>query len=251
MKKLLLAVLAVSGCAGSGTLTVTAYGEEFIEEEIPAEEFEDGFKVHFTKFLVTIKGFKADTKTGDGGPSQSSSITLDVSNAGPHTVQQFTRVEAKKYDAVSWTIAPASDGDNSVEVEGELTDGDGNTKTFAWVFDTATEYSECASDELGEGVTVTADGDAEAQLTIHGDHLFYDDLQAADAKLRGQALFDADSDDNVITLEELNAVQLTSLPASQYGTGGADVTTLGAFVRAQVRSLGHFQGEGHCHTHSL
>lgn len=53
--------------------------------------------------------------------------------------------------------------------------------------------------------------------------------------------------DGVITLDELAAVQLTSLPLGQYGTGSAgSVHTLKDFVSALSRTVGHFRGEGEC-----
>ena len=102
------------------------------------------------------------------------------------------------------------------------------------------------------GVSVPDGGVATMQFTIHGDHLFYDDLASPDAALRGKAIFEADTDSNgEITWQELEAVDLSTLPEGQYGTGGApDVYTLGDFVEALSRTVVHFQGEGHCHSHA-
>ncbi len=55
----------------------------------------------------------------------------------------------------------------------------------------------------------------------------YDGLQAACAKVRGAAIIAADANDDGVTRAELAAVQLTSLPLSQYDTtGAASVKTL-------------------------
>jgi hypothetical protein len=90
------------------------------------------------------------------------------------------------------------------------------------------------------------------QLTIHGDHLFFDDLQSPEAKMRFDAMAAADNlgiagADGQVTLEELAAVDLTELPPDQYGTGGVgNVRNLRDFVTALVRTVGHFRGEGEC-----
>lgn len=268
MKKLLALgmVSCLSACGGTGRLSLTAWGEEYIEEEIPAAEFEDGYTVRFTKFLVVVNEFQLATKTGETGPRQAKPALIDVHKPGPVELERFDDVPAQKWDSVSWAIMPSADavavgevsGDDvtrmktegySLYVEGNVSKG-AVSKTFAWGFKTDTRYSECSNDDLGEGVTVPTGGTVDVQLTIHGDHLWYDDLQSPDAKLRGEAIVAADADaDGTVTLAELAAVPLTTLPVGQYGTGGASqVKTLADFVTALGRTVGHFRGEGECLT---
>jgi hypothetical protein len=86
-------------------------------------------------------------------------------------------------------------------------------------------------------------------VTVHGDHLFYDDLASPDALLRFEAMAAADADaDGEVTLEELHQVRLASLSSDQgtYGVGSFDIDDLGAFVRAATQTVGHYDGEGHC-----
>lgn len=268
MKQLIVLSLmaAVSACGGVGTVSLTTWGEEYIEQEIPAAEFEDGHTVKFTKFLVVVNEFQLATKTGTSGPKQAKPVLVDVHKAGPVELELFDNVPAEKWDAVSWAIMPSADavvlgevssddatrmrdGGYSVWVEGTVSKGL-VSKTFAWGFKTNTRYSECGSEEFGEGVTVKTGSSDPVQLTIHGDHLWYDDLQSPDAKLRGEAIVAADANlDGNVTQAELDAVSLTTLPVGQYGTGGASsVKTLGDFVGALVRTIGHFRGEGECVT---
>jgi hypothetical protein len=135
-----------------------------------------------------------------------------------------------------------------VHLEGTATDG-ASSVTFSWDFDERTLFSECHSDEHGEGVVVPDGGTEIVQFTIHGDHFFYDDLQGEDPSLRFQAIADADDGDGDVTLEELAAVDLTSLPPDRYGTGGdGSVVNLGQFVEALSHTLVHYRGEGHCHS---
>ena len=39
---------------GEGTATFTTYGEDYIEKEIPAEDFEDGWSAKFERFLFRL-----------------------------------------------------------------------------------------------------------------------------------------------------------------------------------------------------
>ncbi|MGV3624073.1 MAG: hypothetical protein ACO1OB_24865 [Archangium sp.] len=268
MKKLmLLSVLSLfASCGGMGKLSLTTWGEEYIEQEIPASEFEDGHTVKFTKFLVVVNEFQLATRSGMTGPKQAKPQLVDVHKPGPAALEIFEAVPAEKWDAVSWSIMPSAEAvvvgevsaddatrmkteGYSVWVEGNVSKG-GLTKTFTWGFKGNTHYSECSNEDLGEGVTVPTGGNVDVQLTIHGDHFFYDDLQSADAKLRAEEIIKADADmDGTVTMAELDAVQLTTLPIGQYGTGGASaVKTLGDFVRALSRPIGHFRGEGECVT---
>lgn len=265
-RRLVTAALAttLTACGGVGQLSLTTWGEDFIEQELPASSFEDGFTVRYTKFLVVLKDFTLATKTGKQGPSQSSALVVDLTKPGPLELQTFTDLEAIKWDAVSYGLGPAAgalgagavsaadveamtSSGSSLWVEGSLSKG-GTAKRFSWRFDTDTHYGSCTSPDYGEGVTVPTGGAVTVELTIHGDHLWYDDLQSPAARLRGTAVAGADTNaDDVITQEELAAVQLTSLPLGQYGTGGTSgVKTLHDFVRGLVRTVGHFRGEGEC-----
>jgi hypothetical protein len=263
MRRTLLALL-FTGCGGTGDLSLTTWGEDFIEKELPSSAFEDGYSVRYSKFLVLYRDFTLATKTGTKGPTQQRPYVVDVTKPGPLELEKFEGVQALKWDAVSYGIGPASDAVGvggiaaadveamksagaSVWVEGTVSKG-AVSKTFSWKFDLDTHYEHCTNPDFGEGATVPTGGTEVVQLTVHGDHLWYDDLQSDTAKVRGQAMVDADRDaDGVITQAELQAVQLTSLPLGQYGTGGASrVKTLYDFVRVEARTVGHYRGEGEC-----
>jgi len=267
-----LSCLGLVACSdGTGNVTFTTYGEDFIEKEIPAAVgdeagFVDGWTVRFEKFVVVLSEVKVETRD-EVGAQQTQARVFDVHKPGPVVVESFKDLDAKEWDEISYAIAPvatavtgnadAADVERmkteglSVLVVGKATKG-GVTKEFDWGFKTNTLYERCESPELGAGVTVPKDGEETVQLTIHGDHLFFDDLQSPEAKMRFDAMAAADKlgiagADGVVTLEELAAVDLTELPAEQYGTGGAgNVRNLRDFVTALVRTAGHFRGEGEC-----
>jgi hypothetical protein len=267
-----LSFLGLAACGeGKGTVTFTTYGEDYIEKQIPAATaggagFVDGWTVKYDKFLVMLGEVKVATHE-ETGAQQGQSKVFDLHKPGPVVVETFTDLAAKDWDHVSYAIAPwpeavagnadAQDvtmmktGGYSVYVQGTATKGS-VTKRFGWGFPTDTVYEHCENPDLGEGVTVPDGGEETVELTVHGDHLFFDDLQSPSAKMRFDALADADKlgivgADGDITLEELQAVDLTELPSDRYGTGGVGgVRNLRDFVTALVRTVGHFRGEGEC-----
>lgn len=265
----------LSGCgddgddgAGSGTATFTVWGEEFIEDGIPADEFADGWSVGFDQFLLSLGGISVRDRAGNGDELEGSWL-LELTRPGPHELGSL-ELTAKAWPLVGYAVRPVTaatkvhasaraedlermqDGGFSVFVSGSATRGD-VTKTFAWGFTNATRYSNCVSEVDGKevpGIIVSNGGDEKVELTIHGDHFFYDDLASESAVPRFAAIAAADADaddDGEVTLAELDAVPLVAIEEGTYGTGSASyVNDLGAFVRALTRTLGHFRGEGHC-----
>lgn len=265
------AALALLGCgADQGTVTFSTWGEEYIETGIPASEFADGWSVQYSKFLVTLGAVRvADDRDAVGAEMEASRLFNHVS-PGVKEVVSFPDLEAKAWTRVSYQLVASGAGTElgegatdadlalmkqggyTVYAEGEASRGS-EKKTFKWGFALPTAYTECKGDKDGKetfGVLVTSGGTDQVELTIHGDHLFYDDLQAANARLRFTALAAADADaDGEVTLEELALVKLVSIdPANgAYGTGAAgDVNDLGAFVKDLSRTVGHYRGEGEC-----
>ena len=231
-----LALLLLSAC-GSGTWVVETWGEDYIEAGIPAADFADGCALTYDKFEVTF----TEVWLIDGNDEQAAALdapfVIDLTEPGPTELGRAD-VKPNSYDTVHMRIAPDA-GAPSVIAEGTLT-CDGEAKTFAWAFDTDTTYG-CEPDEL----SIAAGGEDRSQLTIHGDHLWYDSLSAEDAEVRGQHIAAADADDDdVITQAELAAVPVapTGLDVGPYST----VTDLGAYVRFLTQTVGHIDGEGHC-----
>lgn len=266
---LFFAVLGLAGCGGTGTVTFTTWGEEYIEKGLPVDSaaatgFVDGWSLKYSKFVLVFKDITLAQKTGATGPKQSGALAVDLTKPGPTTLLSFANTASGKWDQVSYAVAfdanpvgvggiAAADVEKmksqglSLWIEGSATKG-ATTKTFSWTFAQDTLFQDCTNPDFGEGVTIPNGGTEVVQLTTHGDHLWYDDLEAETAKLRFEAIAAADKNaDQVVTLDELASVNLTAVPVGQYGTGGAgSVKTLKDFVSALTRTVGHYRGEGDC-----
>jgi len=257
-------VAAISGCggeeetpAGEGRLSVEIWGEEFIEQGIGAEVFSDGWAVQFDTFLVAVDGVTSGRGAAAPDLVDDTQRIFDLTQAGP-TLLGSGVVPAGRYDHTDYRVGPATgaavagnataaqvalmtDSGYSVYAAGSATRG-AQTKTFRWGFASDTRYVACESTaELVDG------GEATVQLTIHADHLFYDDLFAEDPAVTFDVPASADANgDGEVTQAELGAFDLTAL--ANYGTGSTGVEDLGAFVAQLTATLGHIDGEGHCHT---
>ena len=250
---LLIPTLLAAGCTGNGTWMVDTWGEEYIEEEIPAGDVDDGYTIVYDEFLIAMSGVALVDGNGDEVAVVDGQQVFDMTQAGPHVVGEAD-VPATHYDHVDMTLSPASgavagnatddqvaymnDNGLSISVTGSASLG-GDTYAFAWDFDTDTHYG-CEPD-----LTIADGGEGSTQLTIHGDHLFYDDLEDPDAIVTFQVLADADADaDGEISQAELVVVDIAS---TGYGVGQySEVTDLWAFVSHLTRTLAHIDGEGHC-----
>ena len=113
-------------------------------------------------------------------------------------------------------------------------------KTFDWALAISSRYVECDTE-----VALVQDKTTDAVLTVHADHLFYDDLDSEEPGVAFDLIAAADADgDGAITIAELQAQSLSG--QTRYQVGGRDIDNLHAFIVAQARTLGHINGEGHC-----
>lgn len=92
-------------------------------------------------------------------------------------------------------------------------------------------------------------------MTIHGDHLFFNGFPEGDeggVMRLAQWLADCDLNlDGTVTQAELEAIDPAQLPEldDRYQLGGSPITPIDdmyVYVTAQLKTQGHFQGEGEC-----
>lgn len=117
-----------------------------------------------------------------------------------------------------------------------------------------TYFGPCEIDGV-PGVAVPADGNQTVTATIHGDHLFFNGFPEANeggVTRLAQWLADCDLDlDGTVTQAELEAITPSDLPEidSRYQLGGSPITPLTNmhdYVRSQLKTQGHMNGEGEC-----
>ncbi len=229
---LALGASVLGGCSddssddsGTGSVSVRAYGESFIEEGIPARDVDDGWAIEFSRFDVTLRHISV------GGVVLAEPAPVGVhepSDGEGHEVGTVS-VAVGNHESPSFSVMKA-------EIEGSA-EREGVTKKFSWSFDSPTHYSHCETTTL-----VQKDETAVFQITLHADHLFYDSLVAEEPQLLFQPLADADADAD----GELTAAELGEADIGAYDPGNEDISDLWSFLVAQQRTLGHVDGEGHC-----
>ncbi len=225
-KYIFLGGLLPLACAGGdGTLSLTIYGEAFIEQGIQADQMDDGWAVEFDRFVVTVDAIDiADMATGALAPVD---LTTPTNGEGQQLAE--LSVGDGEYTNAAFSIT-------RIEVAGSATKA-GTTKTFDWTFETPTRYVNCATTTIVDG-----DSPGRFEITVHADHLFYDSIVAEEPQLLFQALADADTDaDGSITREEL-----ASQGIGAYDPGNAAIDNLADWLDALTQTVGHVDGEGHC-----
>jgi hypothetical protein len=117
-----------------------------------------------------------------------------------------------------------------------------------------TGFGPCEIDEI-PGFALTAGGTQTVAATIHGDHLFFNGFPEGDEggiTRLAQWLADCDLNlDGTVTRDELEAIAPSQLPEldDRYQLGGSPITPLDDmydYVIGQLKTQGHFQGEGEC-----
>ena len=291
--KLLLSALALgvyacgNGSGGDGNLQVLIGAEETIPDGLQSgdgdENILDGFNVDFDDYIVSIGNVEM-SMGGKKTQTDDTVIVVDLTSlpTAGLTLVDFVGIPTGQYDEFGFeTPMPTLEStlDDSVDpndfeamvdnewsylIRGVLTD-DGGTpgdnsddgqvvnRRFEIGATVPTVYSFCGVDDaqmLGVSVSV----ESSAEVTIHGDHIFFNGFPEEEGTVRRLAQWMADiediNDDDVLTQVDFEAAtDLGSLfPSSEYElTGGPlEVTTAWDFVRAQLGTQGHFQGEGEC-----
>jgi len=232
---------------------IIAYGEEYVEDHIPAEDVIDGWRIEFDEFLIVLANIEAKSVSGPR-VSSNDSVVLDLkkSSGGIGHPTLTLDLVAGEVESVSYSVLPASSATTSpnasaadlqkmkesgysIFVRGVANRGP-DEKRFTWGFKTTTVYSNCETEAIA--------GIKPSWLTIHADHFFYDDF-LTEPNVAFDLIASADTNgDGEVTEEELRALDITG--ESRYQVGSLPITNLWEFIEAQSKTLGHIDGEGHC-----
>jgi hypothetical protein len=276
--------LCLSGCengggqAGQGRVRILLSAEASISEGLSqgsgAENTRD-YGVRFTKFLATVGPVSLARSRGKLTAALSETFVVDMTQVGEDGVElgvidDLESGEWDKFgfetplaDAQAQRFAGVSESDYAemvregytywIEGSVERADADGGPVSFAIKAAVPTSFHDCEHD--GEpGVSVLAEGTATATITLHGDHMFFNSFptgtEANIARMAGY-IVDADVDhDGYVDDDELALRDATDAftRARGYSLDGAPILIDDAldFVRAQLATQGHYQGEGEC-----
>jgi hypothetical protein len=262
----------VSGC-GDDSSTQTGKVQVFVEPEdtIPEglepgtdeENIQDGWRVEYDKFLITLGNIRASQSNKSSARLGDAKVyVVDLMNtpAGGLVLAQFDTAEAVRWDKFGFDMPNAKAGFEkaqgvsqadydfmvqrgySVYFEGRLTKADGQScrptapsdcvarteVQFKWGLAAGTSFDDCASPEGDAGFAVPSGGTVQVKPTIHGDHWFFTNItQGAEiTERKAQWIADADLNrDGETTLEELKNVRASDVftPARGYNLSGAIV----------------------------
>ena len=281
-------VLCSFGCAsegGDGTLSVRISGEQAAESGYPVGEgedqiaFTDGWTLDFQKVIVSVTTFSMSTSEGEDANVDADAVVVDLHQGTPE-LWRFEGLAAQRWDAVSYryTKPPAKarvvndvSGDDlarmrdegfSLLVEGTAHKEDRDVE-FSWGFPLAIDVMHCQNGLDGtDGIVVRDNAVTNGEITIHLDHLFFDNWAVAEPNLRFDALAAMAPEGRPLRLSDLRAQDnLSDLrgPDGQplelaYDPGSAFhpvPSNLDEFINAAAETTGHWNGEGHCEYHRL
>jgi hypothetical protein len=269
MRHLLTASVLLVACSG-GPAATTGTGRvdvfivpeasitDGIEPGTDPETIQDGWRVRYDKFLVSIANFRAHSTSEGTTIGDPRAVVIDLRNApaGGYVLTSFTDVDAIRFDKVGEDMPAAKPGaiglppttaddvtlmttkGYAIYVEGTLTKDDGQSCTpgkptecvaaksvrIRWGFAMGTSFDDCASAQGDTGFAVPRGGSVQVKPTIHGDHWFFSDVTQGAEITKRYAQFVADSDldhDGETTLDELAKVKAADVfPAETYKLSG-------------------------------
>jgi hypothetical protein len=274
-----VAALLLSACdpAGTGTLAVRVNGEEGTQHGYSSSELVDGWSVRFDSYLVSLAGLRLLDGSEVVATALETPVVVDL-HAGVPEVAVLEGVPAGRLRLDYAILPPTAEtavpagvdpalidemraGGWTYLLTGVATKPSRPTVTFKLGLPAPVRMQDCTSGVDGtQGVVIPASSTAEAELTLHAEHLFYDRLGThAGVELRFEALAAAAGDDALLTFGEL-ASQSVLAPvgfdgqpltdedgtAVRYDPGVSSVQTLDAFLLRSVRDQAHLDGGGLC-----
>jgi len=282
---LAFAALVVCSCGGittTGHVLIDLEAEDTITHGLASgtgeEDVIDGWSVAYTQFVATVGDVHLG-RTATGATSSSSElVTVDLRTlaSSGFTLASFGPLEATRWDVLGFDTpvtsasarrdpsVPVADfewmttGRCTFLIAGTLTSDAAQTVDFRLCIPAATSYGPCSTPDGMSGVAVVASSTTPAHVTIHGDHLWFNSFPSgaeSTVERRAQWMVDCDADhDGHVTEAELRATPasrvLTTIHHYDLAGGpsvdGHGILTAWDFVRAQMSTLGHFQGEGEC-----
>jgi hypothetical protein len=249
------------------------------------ESVVDGWHVRFDAYLAAIGRVRIERSDGEAEPQRSErTVVSDLRRIDSRGVEiaRFDGVAAGRWDVFEIETPHASEGaerdenadradvdvlvdsDGTFLIEGTIESDEGQSCPpaaecrdasaigFRFAVPAETLYGPCEAEDGLAGVAINEGGTTTVAVTVHGDHLFFDGfpMETERVERRAQWLADADLDgDNEVTQDELASIDAADLFDSDtysFGAAPLPIETAWDFVRAQMKTVVHFQGEGEC-----
>jgi hypothetical protein len=280
-----LVLLISSACAsdGAGDLVVRVSGEDAAKHGLPLEDdgetiaFADGWSLQFSKYLVAIADVTLTSSSGDRVEDPTVYVTdLHLADAD---IARFDSIAAVRWDGFSFAVRGPAEGDE-VETRGSVAEADlaamqaggydmiiagtatkdERVVTFEWALANPSRNRDCTNGTDGSsGVIVRNNTVADAEITFHVEHMFWDTLGSEQNTQRFEAIAAMADDDGVIAFEDLRGQRLADLRDAEgetlldeqgmplvYNPGSVPVDDLREFILAATRTEAHLNGEGLC-----
>jgi hypothetical protein len=249
------------------------------------ENVVDGWTATFDKYIAVLGHVRLERTDGDADPVEIERLTAVDLRRLPATgfpLARFEDIREGRWDVFEYvTEHPGAsderadnvsradfealrDAEASFLIEGSLTKDDGESCPpggecrsatridYRLLVPAETTYGPCEAEDGLPGAVVNDGGTTTVSIVIHGDHFFFNrfPVGAEVIERRAQWLANADLDgDGEVTQGELEGISAADLfPSQHYSVAGAPIPieTGWDFVRAQLKTVGHFQGEGEC-----
>ncbi|NOK37150.1 hypothetical protein HMI49_28530 [Corallococcus exercitus] len=273
--------LGASGCGDAvarGDVRVTLSGGDGTQRGYADHLFQDGWSVQFTKYLVSLGDFTLTSAAGDVHTT-TDHLLVDVQK-GDVPLTGLTGLEAGRY-GVAFRVSPpeartAAGASVSADdltmmrergfsyfVEGRAQNRDPTLGlyTFRMGFPVNARMVDCINGVDGtQGLVVPEGSVAEAEVTIHAEHMFYDRLGThRGVQLRFEAIAATADANHAITPEGLASQELLDLRGLDggelrdaqgqpvvYQPGAYALRTLQEFVTQSIVDQAHLNGGGVC-----
>jgi hypothetical protein len=280
-KRLPIVALVLFACsnidAGSeGRLIVRANGGVETREGIAKERFADGYSVRYEHAILSVSSFDLRTTSGAVAPLTATPTVVDLV---PSSVEVFAfdDLPSQRWDEVGFQSHAVQPGARNINAPpelvlrmqenrysflqtGKLTAPDGKVIPFELGHTVDIDYFTCTAGDGTYGVVVPVNGTAEAEITWHLTHVWFDSF-AEDSAFRAEAIAAVWDGSTPVRMEQLVSQSLGSLrdpmggplrdpngnPVIYIPPQEPGVHTLQDFV---VRArFGHFNGlNGSCQT---
>jgi hypothetical protein len=269
----------LAGCApaAEGRVAIRVSAGEQAERGFPSHLLEDGWSVQFTRYLVSTGGFTLTSDATGEVRRSARHVVLDL-NKGDGELGALEGLSAGRWQ-VGFDVSPPPEGAEAGPqvsagdvrrmrergwaywLEGVAVKAPAGVLRFEMGFPVDARMARCTNGADGTlGVVVPENSTAQAEVTVHAEHMLYDRLGThKGVKLRFEAFAAVAGEDRLITTDELATQDLLSLRGLDggelvdpgkgpvvYQPGSYAVRTLLDFVSQSIVDQAHLNGGGIC-----